>query len=111
MCVTTTGIPTCRPGAALRFTVTVADEPPSVASYAAEAYDTVTGTVTGGGTSLSIRSTRSVAVLPAVTPDGSLPKLSSSHSPSSSTVSSVAVTVNVLVLSSLPNVTLDGIPE
>ena len=72
----------------------------------AEAYETVTS-----GTSLSIKSTRSVAVLPAVTLDGSLPKLSSSHSPSSSIVSSVAVTVNVLAVWLLPNVTLEGIPE
>ena len=67
--------------------------------------------VTIGSASSSIRSTRSVAGLPAVTPSGKVPKLSSTHSPSSSMASSAAVTVNVLEVSVLPNVTLAGMPE
>ncbi len=57
------------------------------------------------GTSLSTRFTVAVAGLPAVTPDGNDPKLSDTLSPSSCTLSSVAVTVNVAEVEPLEIVT------
>ena len=52
-----------------------------------------------------------MAGVPALTSVGSVPKPSSTLSPSSSTLSSVAVKVNVLLVSPLSNVTLAGTPE
>ena len=49
--------------------------------------------------------------VPALTPTGSVPKPSSTRSSSSSTLSSVALKVNVLLVSLAPNATLAGTPE
>ena len=67
-------------------------------------------TVTDGSSS-SVMFTVVVAGEPALTPVGSVPKLSFTLSPSSSTVSSVAVNVNVFDVSPLANDTLAGTPE
>jgi len=64
-----------------------------------------------GVSSLSVIDTVAVLVVPAVTPDGSVPKARSTDSPLSSRESSAAVNVKLLVVSSAPNVRLSGIPE
>ena len=63
------------------------------------------------GTSSSVMLTALVAGVPALTPSGSVPKLSLTLSPSSSTVSVSAVNVKVFSVSPLPKVTLGGTPE
>ena len=62
-------------------------------------------------TSLSMSDTVAVAGLPPVTPSGSgAPKPSVTPSPSSSMLSSTALTVNVFSVSFAANVTLAGMP-
>ena len=62
------------------------------------------------GPSSSLIDTVVSAGLPALTPAGSVPKPSFTLSPSSSTVSSVAVNVMLCSLSPLSNVTLASTP-
>ena len=103
--VPASGIVTVRSGSALSLTVTVTS-PPSSTLYAALAKRTVTA-----GSSLSAMLTVDVLVVPAVTRVGSVPKASLTRSPSSLTVSSVAVKVNVFDVSPLLKVTVAGTPE
>ena len=96
---------TVRLGSALSLTATVTLLP-SAALY--ESLPKLTVTV---GSSLSVMLTVDVLVVPAVTRAGSVPNPRATLSSSSSTVSSVAVKVNVLDVSPLLKVTLAGTPE
>ena len=88
------GTTTSRSGAALRVTVTVTVSPSST-GYVAESKLTVTL-----GTSSSLMETVVSGTLPLDTPAGrALPKVSLTLSPSSSTVSWVAVKVKVFSMS------------
>ena len=93
---------TVRSGSALNVTAT-ATVSPSATEYAARPKLTVTG-----GSSLSAMLTVDVPGVPAVTRAGSVPNARATLSPSSSTVSSVAVNVNVFDVSPLSKVTLAG---
>ena len=94
------GMVTLRSGSALRLTVTVTALPPSVAVYVAAPNCAVTW-----GWSLSVRFTVAVLCVPGLTSSGSVPKLRVTLSPSSSTLSSTAVTVKVAEVSPLSMVT------
>ena len=99
------GIVTVRSGSRLSLTSTSTVEP-SVTVYDAAPKETVTA-----GSSLSVMVTVVVEVVPAVTPVGGVPKPSATVSPSSSTVSSSAVKVNVLEVCPASKVTFAGTPE
>ena len=71
--------------------------PPSVAVYVAASNRTVTAVRAGPSSSASL--TVVLAVLPALTPVGSVPNAIVIDSPSSSSLSSSAVTVNVAEVS------------
>ena len=113
--VLVSGITTCRSGAALRVTVTetwfsVSSVVSGSSLSATEYVDWPKETVTAGSSSSVIETVVSL-VVPAVTPVGKEPKPSLTFSPSSSTVSAVAVKVNDLEVSVAANVTLAGTPE
>ena len=61
--------------------------------------------------SLSVMLTVAVLVVPALTPDGSVPNDRPTDSPLSSKESSTAVNVKLFDVSSAPNVRLAGTPE
>ena len=63
------------------------------------------------GTSSSVMETTAWLVVPALTPDGNVPKVSFTLSPSSSTSSAVAAKVMVVSVSPELKVTLAGTPE
>ena len=68
-------------------------------------------TLTDGSTSLSTIVTVAWDGVPAVTPAGSVPKVSATLSPGSASVSSVAASVKVCSVSVAPKVTLSGTPD
>ena len=86
--------------------MTLAPAPPSVAVYDDAPKNTYQVEM-----SASSRYTVAVDGLPLSTPEGSVPKVSSTLSLPSSTASFVAVTMNVCCVSPGANVTLGGTPE
>ena len=80
--------------------------PPSSTLYVAAPKLTVTA-----GTSSSVMVTVDAAIIPAVTPSGSVPKVSFTLSSSSSTSSAVALKVKLFSVSVAAKVRLSGTPE
>ena len=96
---------TVRSGSALRVTVTVC-VPPSATVDDGCSNDTVTC-----GSSSSVMVTVVSVGVPALTSGGRVPKVSRTLSPSSSTVSCVAVKENAFEVSPALNITFAGTPE
>ena len=105
-CVLVSGIVTVARAGSLRYTDTLVTLPSSTVRSAAPSKNT---SVTGPSSSAS--ATVAVGRAPATNPSGSGPKPIRTLSPSSSTESSVAVTVNVSRVCPAWNVTLGGTPE
>ena len=94
-----------RSGSAVRFTVTVRSAPSATSWMARRKL------ISTSGSSLSVMLTNVSLTVPAETPVGSVPKVISTSSSSSSTVSSVALRVNVFDVSPASKVTLAGTLE
>ena len=111
---TVIGIVTARSGAAESVTVTTTwcSETSVVAasSLSATVYDAAPNCTVSAGSSSSVIETvvSDACPLVAVMPPGRVPKESFTDSPSSSSVSCVALNVIVLVVSAAPNVTEAG---
>ena len=99
------GIVTVLSGSALRSTVTVMEFP-----SATEWMEALKLTVTVG-TSPSVMDTTVSSTVPSETPAGSVPKVSSTDSSSSSMLSSVALKVKDFSVSVAEKVTFGGTPE